>query len=112
MINWARVAELYSDFGEDSFAEIVDVFLAEVAEGLDKLRGAEDAKTLRAEFHFLKGAALNLGFDDIAAQCGEGEARAAAGSDSSAQKAQILADLPAACEALARDWREKLTAAP
>lgn len=112
MINWARVAELYSDFGEDSFAEIVDVFLAEVAEGLDRLRVAEDTTTLRAEFHFLKGAALNLGFDDVAAQCGEGEAQAAAGGDSSAQKAQVLADLPVACDALARGWRDKLTGAP
>ena len=111
MINWVRVAELYSDFGEDSFAEIVDVFLSEVAEGLVRLRDADDTKTLRAEFHFLKGAALNLGFDDVAAQCGEGEARAAAGDDSGAQKAQLLADLPVACDTLARDWRDKLTAA-
>lgn len=111
MINWVRVAELYSDFGEESFAEIVEIFLVEVAEGLDRLRPLEDGQALRAEFHFLKGAALNLGFDEVAAACTDGENRAAEGRDTSAQKAHVIADLPVACEILERDWRRKLAGA-
>lgn len=108
MINWVRVAELYSDFGEEGFAEIVEVFLAEVGEGLDRLAAASDASALRADFHFLKGAALNLGFDEIAALCTEGESLAARDMDSTTQQAQVVAQLPVACDTLARDWRSKL----
>jgi len=111
VINWERVAELYGDFGEESFAEIVDVFLSEVAEGLERLRVVGEGQALRAEFHFLKGAALNLGFDDVAAACTDGENRAAEGRDTSAQKAHVIADLPVACEILERDWRRKLVGA-
>jgi hypothetical protein len=32
MINWARLAELYEDFGEDGIAEVVEIFLEEVGQ--------------------------------------------------------------------------------
>ncbi len=110
MINWARVAELYTDFGEDGFSEVVDVFLEEMVEGLDRLASASEHKALEAEFHFLKGAALNVGFDDISRICAEGEALASRGMPSDACKAQLLELLPQTCDAFARDWRLKMTA--
>lgn len=108
MINWARLAELYEDFGEDGIAEVVDVFLEEVGQARERLLAAEDAKTLREEFHFLKGAALNLGFDEISTLCAEGEKRAAEGLDSSEQKEQVARILPQTCTIFARDWRLKM----
>lgn len=108
MINWARLAELYEDFGEDGIAEVVDIFLEEVAQAQDRLLAAQDSKSLREEFHFLKGAALNLGFDEISAICEEGEQRAADGRDSTEQKDKVALLLPRTCEIFARDWRHKM----
>ena len=65
MIDWAQVDELRADMG-DAFGEIVDVFLQEVADGIAQLDGCDDDATLAARLHFLKGAALNLGFRDFA----------------------------------------------
>jgi HPt (histidine-containing phosphotransfer) domain-containing protein len=75
MINWAQVDELKSDMA-DAFDEIVEVFLQEVDEGVDKLNGTKPVSTMAADLHFLKGAALNLGFADFAALCSVGEASA------------------------------------
>ena len=60
----------------DAFGEIVDVFLQEVADGIAQLDGCDDDATLAARLHFLKGAALNLGFRDFATLCTDGENRA------------------------------------
>ncbi|MCC5957379.1 MAG: Hpt domain-containing protein [Natronohydrobacter sp.] len=108
MINWARLAELYDDFGEDGIAEVVDIFLDEVGQAQHRLLAAQDAKTLREEFHFLKGAALNLGFDEISALCEEGEQRAAEGRDSAEQQAKLAVLLPRTCAVFASDWRRKM----
>lgn len=78
MIDWAHVTELKNDMG-DSFDEIVDVFLQEVEEALARLTPSAGAEALAAELHFLKGAALNLGFRDFAGLCATGEERAARG---------------------------------
>ncbi len=110
MINWTRVTELYTDFGEDGFSEIVDVFLEEMAESLGRLADAEDHKSLEAEFHFLKGAALNVGFDEMARICAEGEALASQGEPSDAHKAQLLTHLPQTCDSFLKQWRSKMAA--
>jgi len=75
MINWAQVDDLKADMA-DAFDEIVEVFLQEVDEGIGKLNGAGSSSMLAADLHFLKGAALNLGFADFAAMCSVGEASA------------------------------------
>jgi len=108
MINWARVTELYTDFGEDGFAEVVDVFLDEMAEGLERLDQATGPKTLEAEFHFLKGAALNVGFDDISRICAEGERLSEQGLPSDHCKAELLTLLPKTCAAFSEQWESKL----
>ncbi|MCB1361008.1 MAG: Hpt domain-containing protein [Rhodobacter sp.] len=78
MIDWAQVDELRDDMG-DAFADIVAVFLEEVTEGLAQLDDCNDDGALAAGLHFLKGAALNLGFRDFATLCAEGEHQANAG---------------------------------
>lgn len=108
MINWTRLAELYEDFGEDGIAEVVDVFLEEVGQAQERLMAAQDPKALRAEFHFLKGAALNLGFDEISALCETGEQRAAEGLDCTEQQEKVALLLPETCTVFARDWRDRM----
>jgi len=73
MICWDRVNELRDEVGAEDFIEVVELFLEEVAEVIDRLRQSPDPSTYETELHFLKGSALNLGFDDLAKLCGDGE---------------------------------------
>jgi histidine phosphotransfer protein HptB len=79
MIDWGRVRDLRSEIGADDFAEVVAMFLDEADEVIARLTAERGAKALESDLHFLKGAALNLGFDALAAICQDGERRAAAG---------------------------------
>ena len=79
MIDWARVKELRSEIGADDFDEVVALFLEEADEVIARVAPAHGAKALEADLHFLKGAALNLGFAAFAALCQVGERRAAGG---------------------------------
>ena len=55
------------------------MFLEEADEALARLIDIQVAKSLEADLHFLKGAALNLGFVRLSALCQDGERRASAG---------------------------------
>jgi histidine phosphotransfer protein HptB len=90
MIEWDRVNELRSEIGADDFAEVVELFLQEADEAISRLSNANGAAVLEADLHFLKGAALNLGFREFADLCQEGERRAAEG-DSGADLAAVKA---------------------
>lgn len=79
MIDWARVRELRDEIGADDFDEVVALFLEEADEVIARMSAALGAKAVEADLHFLKGAALNLGFAQFAALCQAGERRAAAG---------------------------------
>ena len=79
MIDWGRVRELRSEIGPEDFAEVVSLFLEEADEAMARLSADGGAKALAADLHFLKGAALNLGFDTLSALCQDGERRAGAG---------------------------------
>lgn len=72
MIDWNRVDELRGDMGE-AFGDIVVVFLQEMEEALAKLSADGTPEALGEDMHFLKGAALNLGFADFSALCATGE---------------------------------------
>ena len=87
MIDWAHLDDLRTEMG-DSFDEIVDVFLQEVAEGL-ALMGRVDR--LAMDLHALRGAALNLGFADFARLCGDGEERAVRGEGGQVDLASVRA---------------------
>lgn len=79
MIDWDRVRELRSEIGPEDFDEVVSLFLEEADEAIARLSVGHGAKALAADLHFLKGAALNLGFETLSALCQEGERRAGAG---------------------------------
>lgn len=78
MIDWEHVKALKSDMG-DAFAEVVEVFLQEVDEALRGYDPSADDATKAATMHFLKGAALNLGFTRFAGLCASAEQAATAG---------------------------------
>ena len=54
--------------GEDDFAEVVDLFCEEMS---DALEGLGDAKgnDAREKLHFIKGSALNIGFENLGRLC-------------------------------------------
>ena len=88
MIDWARVNALRDEIGAADFAEVVTLFLEEADEVVSRLSNLLGAPRLEADLHFLKGAALNLGFADFASLCQIGERRAAQG-DASADLQEI-----------------------
>lgn len=79
MIDWTRVARLREEIGEDDFDEVVELFLEEVDDAIDALQNSADPDALEARLHFLKGSALNLGFDRFSSHCQHGEKLAARG---------------------------------
>ena len=81
MINWKQVNELRQEVGEEDFEEVVELFLEEVQEVVDDLRAdTTEASTLESKMHFLKGSALNLGFEEFSSLCAQGEKNAALGA--------------------------------
>jgi len=80
MIDWERVNELREEVGAEDFGEVVDIFLEEVDEVIDRLRLSLNPSSYESDMHFLKGSALNLGFAALAALCSDGEREAATGS--------------------------------
>ncbi|TXI06325.1 MAG: Hpt domain-containing protein [Pseudorhodobacter sp.] len=80
MIDWSRVTELRDEIGSEDFAEVVALFLEEADEVVARLPACDGARPLESALHFLKGSALNLGFDQLAALCQDGERQAGAGS--------------------------------
>ncbi|MGL6210638.1 MAG: Hpt domain-containing protein [Paracoccaceae bacterium] len=80
MIDWDRVRDLKAEIGEDDFAEVVELFLEEADEVMARLCADHGPQILEKDLHFLKGAALNLGFAHLAMLCQQGERRAAGGS--------------------------------
>ena len=82
MIDWERVNELRGEIGLDDFAEVAAMFLDEADEVIARLASDAGAKVIEADLHFLKGAALNLGFSALSALCQDGERRAAGGDSS------------------------------
>lgn len=79
LIDWARVCELRHEIGEEGFEEVVGLFLDEADETVARLSAEVGPKKFAADLHYLKGAALNLGFSALAAICQDGERRANAG---------------------------------
>lgn len=71
MIDWNRAAVLRAEIGADDFDEVAALFLQECDDTIAALCAAGHAGP--ESLHFLKGAALNLGFDALARLCAEGE---------------------------------------
>jgi HPt (histidine-containing phosphotransfer) domain-containing protein len=73
-MNWSRVTELKDEVGVDAFTEVLELFLEEIDEMVVKLKAGPDPGGLAGDLHFMKGAALNLGFDELAMACTQAEA--------------------------------------
>lgn len=79
MIDWTRAKALLEEIGPDDFAEVAALFLEEADSVIERLRDAPDPARFEEDLHFLKGSALNLGFEAMAEACSEGERIARAG---------------------------------
>jgi HPt (histidine-containing phosphotransfer) domain-containing protein len=90
MIDWARIAQLYEEVGGEDFAEIVGLFLEEAEGVVARLSGAPDLGKLGEDLHFLKGSALNLGFEEFGKLCQAGEKLASGGQARQVELAPIL----------------------
>lgn len=89
MINWAHVEELKAEM-QEAFDEVVEMFLEEAGEVVARLEKSPSPERYQADLHFLKGAALNLGFDRFAELCAEGEQTAAAGRPEDVAMEEII----------------------
>lgn len=89
MIDWPRVRELKDEVGEDGFEEVIELFLEEVEEVIEKL-ATGDRSQLEQDLHFLKGSALNLGFQNFSNQCLEGERMSASGAAADVDLAGVI----------------------
>lgn len=76
-IDWDRLNELRTDIGEEDFADVATLFVAELHETLDRLT---PEAAVAADFHFLRGSAANLGFVALVAACSEAEVACNAGA--------------------------------
>ncbi len=99
MIDWNRVRELQDEIGKDEFAEVVTMFLDEADEVLARIAPENGASPLGDDCHFLKGAALNLGFSTLASLCHSAERRAKDG-DSNVNLIELRACYLASRESL------------
>ena len=75
MIDWNRVDELREEVGDEAFEEVVALFLEEVDETVADISTITDSAQVRDVLHFLKGSALNLGFQSLADFCRDGESK-------------------------------------
>lgn len=98
MINWGKVRELRDDVGSEDFDDVVEIFLSEVQEVVDRLLINVDLASLEEDLHFLKGSALNLGFTDFSDLCQSGEKLSADGQAAQVDVIEILA-----CYAASKD---------
>ena len=92
MISKERLDELRSEVGDDDFEEIIALFIADSDSLLARLRDTSEPAEAEDLLHTLKGSALNLGFDEVARLCREGQG-GAAGSPSWAAKFCHLLDV-------------------
>jgi len=91
MIDWDRIKELRAEIGEDDFGEVVEIFLEEVEEGIERLKSGLGDEALAVELHFLKGSALNLGFHSFSIRCQAGETAASEGKKDQVDLSGLIA---------------------
>lgn len=72
MIDRERLEDLRADIGEEDFADIAFIFVAEITEHLDRLAD-NPASATAGDFHFLRGSAANMGFVAMVEACRRAE---------------------------------------
>ncbi|PZX18954.1 Hpt domain-containing protein [Palleronia aestuarii] len=78
MLDCTRIAMLRDDFGEEGFAEVIEIFAEETRPVIAGLPGSTD---LAADLHFIKGGAENMGFRELSLLCKRGEQAVRQGGD-------------------------------
>lgn len=91
MIDWARIKTLRDEVGEEDFGDVVEIFIEEVSEMVERLRTTPCTDSLGEDLHALKGSALNLGFTEFSELCQIGETLAATGNPEEIDLPPILA---------------------
>jgi histidine phosphotransfer protein HptB len=91
MVDWTRVKDLQDEIGAEDFAEVVQLFLEETDEVVERLIASPPLTEVEALLHFLKGSSVNLGLATLAKICAEGERRAAAGAPQEVDLAAVAA---------------------
>lgn len=111
MIDWSRINELVQEIGAEDFCEVVDLFLDEVDDAISRLEACEGNPVVTEEhMHFLKGAALNLGFETLAQLCLKGENSAAAGQPDAVSPAEVRKTFSDSRRLFRRDLPKRLAA--
>lgn len=110
MIDWSRVNELRDEVGAEDFDEVVDLFLEEVEEVIDRLRSAPNLSRLEQDMHFLKGSALSLGFDAFSNLCQTGERLSAEGAADSVDVAGVIAGFEQSKAMFLADLKQNIAA--
>lgn len=100
MINWDRVSELREEVGEEDLAEVILLFCEEVEEVLAVLDNATQAD-MPNHLHFLKGSALNIGFEAVSTRCQAEEANLKANPNTKPDISGIRADYASCKDELA-----------
>ena len=90
MIRWTRVNELRDEVGAEDFDEVVELFLEEVEETIRDLSPKSSASQMEQHLHFLKGCALNMGFQMFSDLCQDGERKSAKGETGTIDVAAII----------------------
>lgn len=91
MIDWGQVKTLRDEVGQEDFEEVVELFLEEVEEVVERLKDCADPSTLEDDMHFLKGSAMNLGFSSFSKLCQDGENLSAKGHAKDLDVGSVLA---------------------
>lgn len=111
MIEWSRVDELVDEIGAEDFGEVVELFLDEVEESVKQLEGCGcDPVVTEEQMHFLKGAALNLGFGALAQLCMKGEKSAASGQPEAVSPAEVRTCYESSREEFEKDLPSRMAA--
>ncbi len=90
-MDWTRVNELREEVGAEAFSEVLALFLEETDGMAQQLAAGADPARLADDMHFMKGAALNLGFDELATACHGAETKARQGQPAAVDLPAILA---------------------
>lgn len=94
MIDWQQVQQLQEDVGKEEMEEVIELFMSEVDEAMEKLEANYAGMVpsdRSAAFHFLKGCASNLGFRAFGTKCSLGEEATKDGNDPSFQISELVA---------------------
>lgn len=68
MIDWGRVVQLRDDVGATEFGPLLELFIDEIETVLAQLQ-AGDPVRLTDDLHFIRGSAVNLGFNELVSLC-------------------------------------------